>query len=50
MCHYSLSISLSCEEQTAALARRIAPLLTASDVILMDGAIGAGKSFFARLC
>lgn len=48
MCHYSLSITLSCEEQTAALARRIAPLLTASDVILMDGAIGAGKSFFAR--
>jgi len=48
MRHYSISLTLSCHAQTTALARRIAPLLTAGDVLLMDGPIGAGKSFFAR--
>lgn len=39
---------LKTEAETAAFARRIAPVLRAGDVLLLSGPIGAGKSFFAR--
>ena len=48
MCSRSVSLTLSSSDETASLARHIAPLLTAGDVLLLDGPIGAGKSFFAR--
>ena len=35
-------------DDTAELARRIAPRLRAGDVILLHGQIGAGKTHFAR--
>ena len=35
-------------DSTAALARHLAPLVGAGDVILLQGPIGAGKSHFAR--
>jgi tRNA threonylcarbamoyladenosine biosynthesis protein TsaE len=35
-------------EATAALARRIAPLLVAGDTVALLGGLGAGKSHFAR--
>lgn len=41
-------IELPSPEATAALARRIAPLLTAGDTLLLEGPIGAGKTHFAR--
>lgn len=48
MCSCSISITLSSQDETARLARALAPYLTGGDVILLEGAIGAGKSFFAR--
>ncbi len=36
------------EADTVAFAQRLAPALRAGDVLLLDGPIGAGKSFFAR--
>ncbi len=36
------------EAATAAFASQIAPLLSAGDVLLLEGDIGAGKSAFAR--
>ncbi|HHB81305.1 MAG TPA: tRNA (adenosine(37)-N6)-threonylcarbamoyltransferase complex ATPase subunit type 1 TsaE [Aliiroseovarius sp.] len=41
-------ITLASPEATAALARRLAPLLGAGDCILLEGPIGAGKSHFSR--
>ena len=35
-------------DDTAALARRLAPSLVAGDCVLLHGAVGAGKSAFAR--
>lgn len=48
MCSCSISITLSSQDETARLARALAPRLVGGDVILLEGAIGAGKSFFAR--
>ncbi|HHI71660.1 MAG TPA: tRNA (adenosine(37)-N6)-threonylcarbamoyltransferase complex ATPase subunit type 1 TsaE [Rhodobacteraceae bacterium] len=39
---------LSSPADTARLARSLAPLLSAGDVVLLEGPIGAGKSYFAR--
>ena len=44
----SISITLSSEDETARLAHTLAPHLRGGDVILLEGSIGAGKSFFAR--
>lgn len=35
-------------DATRALAQRLAPILRPSDVILLDGEVGAGKTHFAR--
>lgn len=48
MCSCSISIQLSSQDETAKLARALAPLVAGGDVILLEGSIGAGKSFFAR--
>ncbi len=40
--------TLASPEATASLARRLAPLLTVGDCILLKGPVGAGKSHFAR--
>ncbi len=38
----------ACEEETAAIAARIANAAKRGDVFLLDGNLGAGKSVFAR--
>ena len=43
-----IQIALPQETDTAALAARLAPLLRPGDTLLLDGAIGAGKSAFCR--
>ena len=48
MCSCSISLTLTSPEDTARLAQTLAPHLNAGDVILLEGPIGAGKSFFAR--
>lgn len=40
--------TLSSPEETAALARGIAPVLQPGDTLLLEGPIGAGKTHFAR--
>ncbi|NIY71422.1 tRNA (adenosine(37)-N6)-threonylcarbamoyltransferase complex ATPase subunit type 1 TsaE [Marivivens donghaensis] len=42
------TILLPSETDTAALAQRIAPMLRAGDVLLLEGNIGAGKTAFSR--
>jgi tRNA threonylcarbamoyladenosine biosynthesis protein TsaE len=42
------SFDLSSEQETAAFAARLAPVLRAGDTILLQGDLGAGKSHFAR--
>jgi tRNA threonylcarbamoyladenosine biosynthesis protein TsaE len=44
----SAHLTLPSPEATANLARRLGTLLSAGDVILLDGPIGAGKTHFAR--
>lgn len=44
----SFDIHLSSEAKTTALASKIAPLLEAGDVVLLEGALGAGKTTLAR--
>jgi len=41
-------ILLKSVEETAALASAFAPLLSAGNTILLNGAVGAGKTYFAR--
>lgn len=48
MCLCSISIDLSSPDETARFARALAPHVSGGDVILLEGSIGAGKSFFAR--
>ena len=42
------SLALGSEDETDALARRIAGTLRPGDVLLLEGPIGAGKTRFAR--
>ncbi len=42
------TLTLRSPEETAAVARRIGQALTAGDVLLLSGGIGAGKTHFAR--
>lgn len=42
------SITLKSPEETAALALKLGAALRPSDVLLLDGAIGSGKTHFAR--
>ncbi len=44
----AVTIDLPDERATAALARRLAPLLRAGDVVALNGQLGAGKTAFAR--
>ncbi len=44
----SLSFNCATEAETEALARRLAPLAQAGDVIALSGDLGAGKTVFAR--
>lgn len=48
MCAQIFQKQLKSETQTHALAQRIAMILRAGDVILLEGEIGAGKSSFSR--
>ena len=43
----TLEITTSGPDQTAALGGRFAPLLTAGDVVILSGRLGAGKTLFA---
>jgi tRNA threonylcarbamoyladenosine biosynthesis protein TsaE len=42
----SFSLTSASEAETAAIAERLAPALEAGDVLLLDGALAAGKTFF----
>ncbi len=48
MCHLTNTLRLTSKEDTLILAHKIAPYLLLGDVLLLEGPIGAGKSFFAR--
>jgi tRNA threonylcarbamoyl adenosine modification protein YjeE len=41
-------LELRSEQDTIALAERIAPLLRAGDIICLSGNLGSGKTFFAK--
>ncbi|MEE8507291.1 MAG: tRNA (adenosine(37)-N6)-threonylcarbamoyltransferase complex ATPase subunit type 1 TsaE [Kiloniellales bacterium] len=47
-CPPSITLELPDESATAALARRIAGLAAAGDVIALSGELGSGKTTFAR--
>ena len=42
------SFPLPDKHATRALAERLAPLLAGGDLLILDGALGAGKTFFTR--
>lgn len=44
----NLSISVTTEAQTAAIAAKLAPFLKPQDVVSLKGTLGAGKTAFAR--
>lgn len=44
----ALERALPDKRATSALAEALAPLLAAGDLLLLDGALGAGKTFFVR--
>lgn len=48
MTDHTVSCLLPDAAATSVLARRLAPTLLPGDVLLLDGAIGAGKTHFAR--
>lgn len=41
-------IELPTRQKTRRLARALAPLLQASDLVILDGQLGSGKTFFVR--
>lgn len=43
-----LTLELPNKAATTRLAGQLAPLLAGGDLLLLDGALGAGKTFFAR--
>jgi tRNA threonylcarbamoyladenosine biosynthesis protein TsaE len=44
-------VDLPTKDDTRALARKLAPLLAGSDLVVLSGALGAGKTFLVRaLC
>lgn len=47
---FKVAFTIDCptEEDTSSVARALAPLLSAGDVILLSGGIGSGKTHFAR--
>ena len=46
-----IAFELPTKQATQALAQRIAPHLVASDLVVLDGPLGSGKTFFTRaLC
>jgi tRNA threonylcarbamoyladenosine biosynthesis protein TsaE len=46
-----LAFELPTRRATEALAERLAPLLVAQDLVILDGPLGSGKTFFTRaLC
>lgn len=48
MLPFSHQIPLASLEETNALAKRMSPFLSKGDTLLLQGPIGAGKSFFCR--
>ena len=44
----TIQFELKSEQDTADLARKLGKQLKSGDVVLLEGEIGAGKSFFAR--
>jgi tRNA threonylcarbamoyladenosine biosynthesis protein TsaE len=42
----TLEITTSCPDETVALGSRFAPLLTAGDIVILSGRLGAGKTLF----
>ncbi len=48
MSYNSLTLTSDCPEATEKLAHRLGQVVGAGDVLLLEGDIGAGKTYFAR--